>query len=137
VPDHAADVSRIRQDAWVTCVIEPPNSVILLVGREEFTPPQSFGGAAAVATHDCVAVGVVSVDDGATTVTLGPESDRSDSTRLGEFVIETEGQVSVRDIYNREYEALSVEPGRCMVTVWGNDQSEPSVVTLEVRAEAS
>lgn len=119
----------------MTRVIEPPHSVILLVGREEFTPPESFRGADAVATHDCVAVGVLSVDDGATTVALCPVSDHSGLIRLGEFVIETEGLVSVRDVYNREYEALGVEPGRCVVAVWGNDQSEPNAITFEVQAE--
>jgi hypothetical protein len=44
--------------------------------------------------------------------------------------------VSVRDVYNREYEAVGVAPGRCVVAIWGNDPSEPSVVTFEVRAEA-
>lgn len=115
-------------------VIEPPNSVVLLVGREEFTPPKSFGGAAAVATHDCVAVGVLSVDDGPTSVTLVPESDHSGLIPLGEFTVETEGQLSVRDVCNREYETLGVEPGRHLVAVWGNDETEPDAVTFEIRA---
>src|SRR3954447_6147701 len=50
------------------CAIEPPNSVILLVSREEFTLPASFGWNTAVATLDCVAVAVLSVDDGPATV---------------------------------------------------------------------
>lgn len=117
----------------MTRVIEPPNSVILLVGREEFTPPGTFGGASVVATHDCIAVGVLSVDDGPTTVSVGPDRGQSGCSRLGEFVIESEGLLSLRDVYSREYEAIGVEPGKCSVTVWGNDDSEPDVVTFEVQ----
>ena len=124
------------QDCSVTRMIEPPNSVVLLVGREEFTPPTSFDGAVAVATHDCVAIGVLSVDDGPTSVTLVPDVDRTGVFRLGEFTIETEGQVSIRDVYNREYETLGLEPGRCVVTVWGNDETEPDDVTITVGAAA-
>lgn len=118
----------------MTRVIEPPNSVILLVGREDYTPPKSFGDQAVVATHDCVAVGVLYVDDGPTTVSLTVELDESGCSRIGEFLIESEGMVSVRDIHNREYEALGVEPGVCSVTVWANDDAEPDVVTFEVRS---
>ena len=116
----------------MTRMIEPPNSVLLLVGREEFSPPATFGGDASVASHDCVAVAVMSVDDGPTTVELLPEVEPRGLVRLGDFVIETEGQVSVRDVYNREYESLGIEPGSCLVTVWGNDDTEPNGVTFEV-----
>ena len=125
------------QDAPVTRMIEPPSSVVLLVGREEFSPPATFGGDISVATHDCVAVGVLSVDDGPTAVELVPEAETRGLVRLGEFVIETEGQVSVRDVYNREYESLGIEPGSCLVTVWGNDDTEPNQVTFEVRSSDS
>ena len=118
----------------MTRMIEPPNSVILLVGREEFSPPATFAGGIAVATHDCVAIGVLSVDDGPTAVDLVPEAETQGLIRLGEFVIETEGLVSLRDVYNREYDALGTEPGSCHVTVWGNDDAEPNEVTLEVRS---
>ena len=121
----------------MTRMIEPPNSVLLLVGREEFSPPATFGGDASVASHDCVAVAVMSVDDGPTAVELLPEAEPRGLVRLGDFVIETEGQVSVRDVYNREYESLGIEPGSCLVTVWGNDDTEPNDVTFEVRSRDS
>jgi hypothetical protein len=121
----------------VTRTIEAPNSVILLVGREEFTPPSAFGDRRVVASGDCIAVGVLSVDDGATTVTLAPHADTSGLSRFGEFTIETEGQVSVRDVYNREYESLGLEPGTCHVIVWGNDGSEPDAVTFEVTSPSA
>ena len=129
--------SAAVQDAPVTRMIEPPSSVLLLVGREEFSPPATFGGDAAVASHDCVAVAVMSVDDGPTAVELLPEATPRGLVRLADFVIETEGQVSVRDVYNREYEALGIEPGSCLVTVWGNDDTEPNDVTFEVRSRDS
>lgn len=121
----------------MTRLIEPPSSVLLLVGREEFSPPATFGGSASVASHDCVAVAVSSVDDGPTSVELVPHATARGLVRLGDFVIETEGQVSVRDVYNREYESLGIEPGSCLVTVWGNDDSEPDDVTFEVRSRDS
>lgn len=118
----------------MTRMIEPPNSVILLVGREAFTPPKSFGDATVVATQDCVAVSVLYVNDGPTTVSLGFEPDESRCSRIGEFLIESEGMISVRDVHNREYEALGIEPGMCSVTVWANDDAEPDVVTFEVKS---
>ena len=53
--------------------VEPQHSVILVVGREQFTPPKSFGGEACTATHDCVAIGVRTVEDGPTDVTISRE----------------------------------------------------------------
>ena len=115
-------------------LIKPPNSVILLVGREEFTPPLTFAQSTVVATEDCVAVGVRAVDDGPTAVAVVPEVDGSGLVRLGEFVIQTEGRASIRDVCNREYAAIELEPGKCLVTVWGNDRSEPDQVSCEVMA---
>ena len=117
----------------MTRAIEPPNSVILLVSREEFTPPASFGSETAVATIDCVAVGVLSAEVGPTSVALAPVVESSGRIQLGEFVLQTEGHVSVRDVYNREYETIGVEPGWCSVIVWGNRYDEPSDVVFEVR----
>ena len=121
----------IRQDALVV-LIEPANSVILVVGREEFTVPTTFAEQIAAATTDCIAVGVRSVDDGPTTVTLVPNATGTALMRLGSFTIETEGHVSVRDVYNREYTALGVDAGPCLVTVWGNDRDEPDELIVEV-----
>lgn len=116
-------------------LIEPPNSVLLLVGREEFSPPSTFAGNACAATRDCIAVGVLSVDDGPTLATVTPATEDSDLISLGEFSIESEGQVSLRDVYNREYVALGVEPGAVRVVVLGNDESEPCEVVFVVRPD--
>ena len=67
-------------------LIETRNDVLLLVGREDFSPPRSFGGAAAVATHDCVAF---AVGEGPVTVEVTPFA-APNLQRLGEFVIEAE-----------------------------------------------
>ena len=120
----------------VAHIIEPPNSVLLLVGREEFTPPESFGGRTCVATHDCVAIAVVSVDDAPTSLSLSPTPDTEALMRLGEFQVETEGQLSVRDVYNREYDTVGVAPGLSLVTVWGNDAVEPSEIAVQFAQEA-
>lgn len=121
----------------MTRLVEPPSSVLLLVGREEFTPPSTFGGQTAVATHDCVAVVVFPIDDGPTSVTLAPQPARGGLVRLGEFLVESEGQLSLRDIYSREYEAIGLDPGPCVVVVWGNHDSEPDEVAFEVRTSQS
>lgn len=114
-------------------MIEPPNSVLLLVGREEFTPPQTFAGAACAATSDCIAVGVLSVDDGPTLASFAQAPDTSELVTLGQFSIESEGQLSLRDVYNREYESFGVDAGSVHVTVLGNDVSEPCEVRFFVR----
>jgi len=113
-------------------MIEPPNSVLLLVGREEFTPPETFAGAACVATTDCIAVGVLSVDEGPTLTSLAQGTETSDLVMLGEFAIESEGLLSLRDVYNREYDSIGVDAGSVRVTVLGNDVSEPCEVTFLV-----
>lgn len=112
--------------------IEPPNSVVLLVGREQFTPPESFAGASCVASSDCIAVGVLSVDDGPTLVSIAPLPGTSELVTLGEFLIESEGLLSLRDVYNREYDAMGVSPGSVHVSVLANDDSEPSEVRFVV-----
>ncbi len=112
--------------------VEPQHSVILVVGREQFTPPSTFGGGACTATHDCVAVGVRSVDDGPTEVTITPEAGRDDLVNLGEFQVETEGLLSVRSVYNKDYDAMGVPPGHALVTIWGNADAEPSEVVVQV-----
>ena len=123
----------MRQYSRVAPMIEPPNSVLLVVGREEFTPPATFGGRSCVATNDCVAIGVMSVDDAPTFASFAATAARDDLIRLAEFTIETEGTVSIRDVYNREYEAIGVDPGSVLLTVWGDDETEPCEILLEVR----
>ena len=66
-------------------MIEPANSVLLLVGREEFTPPDTFAGTTCVATSDCIAVGVLSVDDGPTLASFVQATGTSGLVTLGEF----------------------------------------------------
>ena len=51
---------------------------------------------------------------------------------VGEFTIESEGLLSLRDVYSREYDAMGVDAGRVHVTVWADDLSEPGEVTLLV-----
>ncbi len=51
---------------------------------------------------------------------------------LGEFQLETEGLLSVRSVYNKEYDAMGVPPGLALVTIWGNADTEPSEVLVQV-----
>jgi len=125
---------NMGQDSRVAPLIEPPNSVLLVVGREHFTPPSSFNGMACASTTDCVAIGVVNVDDAPTLAGFALEAARDDLHQLGQFTLETEGSLSIRDVYNREYEAAGVDPGHVLLTVWGNDEQEPSELILEVQA---
>ena len=121
----------MRQNEAVSPTIQPPNSVLLLVGREEFTPPPTFAGEACAATLDCIAVGVLSVDDGSTLASFAQAREPSLAI-LGEFTIESEGHLSLRDVYNREYDSIGVDAGAVRVTVMGNDRSEPSKVRFIV-----
>lgn len=116
-------------------MIRPPSSVLLLVGREDFTPPTSFGGAPCVATTDCIAVGVRRVDDGPTLAELTDDASADrlrDLVRLGSYEIESEGLLVLRDIYSREYETVGVEAGAVRVDVLGDDDTEPAHVVLVV-----
>jgi hypothetical protein len=122
----------VHEDEGVSPVIEPRNSILLLVGREEFTLPHTFGGAACVATLDCIAVGVLNVDDGPTLALITDAIQAADLVPLGEFTVESEGHLSLRDVYNREYQRVGVDAGAVRVTVLANDVSEPSEVTFLV-----
>jgi hypothetical protein len=51
---------------------------------------------------------------------------------LGEFTLESEGNLFLRDVYGREYDVMGVEAGEVLVTVLGNDVSEPCEVTFLV-----
>ena len=115
--------------------LRPPSSLLLLVGREDFAPPSSFGGTICAATPDCIAVAVRSVVDGPTTVTLAPSADVSLLQALGEFTIESEGQVSLRDLHFREHDSIGVDPGLVQVSVFGNDGSEPDEIVFVVRQQ--
>ena|SRR5689334_9410864 len=121
----------------MTVMIEPPNSVVLVVGREEFTPPSTFEGQTCVATGDCIAISVINVYDAPTMVTLSTSPDTSHLLKLGEFVLETEGFISVRDVYNQEHQAAGVPPGVTHVTVWGSHETEPHEVALQIGTQPS
>ena len=109
-PAEVGDPATV-EDGPMSPLVEPQHSVILVVGREQFTPPKTFGGEACTATHDCVAIGVRTVEDGPTDVTISPEGGTGVLVRLGEFQVETEGLLSVRSVYNKEYDAMGVPPG--------------------------
>lgn len=112
---------------------EVPSSVFLLVGREDFTPPRTFGGEACVATHDCLAVAAIDGPDGRPDVAFAFEPGGSSGlVELGRFSLESEGLLSLRDVYNRELESAGVEAGLVEVTVLGDHREEPSRVRFVV-----
>jgi hypothetical protein len=116
----------------VSPVVAPPSTVLLLVGREDFTPPTTFAGGTCAATHDCLAVVVRTAADGPTDVTLSPAPGPEGLTELGSFDLESEGLLSLRDVWGREYDAIGVAPGTATVTVWASDAREPDRVALQV-----
>ena len=116
----------------MSLTVQPPKSVLLLVGREDFAPPTTFGGRACAATADCLAVAVAA--DTLVQVSLGPAGGTGDLVRLGAFELESEGLLSLRDVYSREYDTVGVEPGLSAVTVWGDDAEDPTEVVLQVHA---
>lgn len=112
-------------------VVEPSNAVLFLVGREDYDPPRSFGDRTCVATADCIATGVVA--GAPTTVTFSVEKPGRRLHDLGRHVIETEGLLSVRDGYTREFVSVGVEPGHVAVTTWGDDEGEPSELVFQIQ----
>ncbi|WP_091729648.1 hypothetical protein [Nocardioides scoriae] len=117
--------------------IRTPHSIVLLVGREDHSAPDSFGGASCVATADCVAVATVSPVDGPTSVSVAPSADEARLVVLGEFTIESEGQVSVRDVFHRDHDAMGVEPGFVDVRVLADTAVDPTEVVFVVRPGGS
>ena len=113
--------------------IRLPHSIVLLVGREDYTAPTSFGDATSIATTDCIAVATLSPVDGPTFVSVSPSADQSRLVPLGEYTIESEGLVSVRDVFHREHDAMGVEAGYVEVRVLVNDAVAPNQVVFVVR----
>ena len=106
---------------------------MLLVGREDYTAPTSFGGATSIATTDCIAVATLSPVDGPTLVSVTPSADPQGLVTLGEYTIESEGLVSVRVVFHREHDAMGVEAGYVEVRVLGSSTVAPDEVVFVVR----
>jgi hypothetical protein len=123
----------VRDDQRVSPSIRPPHSIVLLVGREDYTAPTSFGGATSVATTDCIAVATLSPVAGPTVVSVAPYADQPGLVTLGDYTIESEGLVSVRDVFHGEHDAMGVEAGYVEVRVLANDADEPDEVMFVVR----
>ena len=70
--------------------------------------------------------------DSPTDVGLSPSPDTTGLAVVGTFELESEGLVSLRDVYNREYDAVGVEPGAVHVTVWANRADRPDRVEVQV-----
>ena len=70
--------------------------------------------------------------DSPTTVGLSPAPDTSGLVAVGDFPLECEGLVSLRDVYGREYDALGSEPGLVHVTVWANRADRPDRLEVQV-----
>lgn len=113
--------------------IRPPHSIVLLVGREDYAAPTSFGGDPCVATADCVAVATLSPVEGPTSVSVAPTAGDRPLVTLGRFTIESEGLVAVRDVFHREHDAMGVEPGLVEVQVLTDGAAEPDEVRFVVR----
>lgn len=120
--------------------ISPRHPVVLLVGREDFTPPTTFGGVNVAATHDCLAVGLRDSELGVQ-VQVVPSTetavvDRLDLEHIGDFEVESEGILSIRDVHGREHDAIGVDAGTHRVTVLGTDVDEPDDVVFVVAVAA-
>lgn len=123
----------MRDDHPVSPSIRPPHSIVLLVGREDYTAPTSFGGANSIATADCIAVATLSPVDGPTHVLVAPSAQEPLPVTLGDYTIESEGLVSVRDVFHREHDAMGVESGYVKVRVLANRAVEPDEVVFVVQ----
>jgi hypothetical protein len=102
--------------------------------RDQFTPPSNFAGATCIATKNCIAIGVISVDDAPTLVGFATLPDPNDLLPLGTFSIHTDGQLSLRDVNNHAYATIEVPAGIASLTVWGNDTNEPCELAIQVHA---
>lgn len=111
--------------------IDVPSSVVLVVGSEQFTPPTTFEGLSCAASDDCVAVVVSSP----LVVDFAGAAPGDAAVDLGTFTLATEGQLSVRDVYNRGFESAGVEPGAVRVTVWGDRADEPGRIVVQVHPD--
>jgi hypothetical protein len=79
-------------------------------------------------------VATLSPVDGPTSVSVVPSTDQPGLVSLGEYTIESEGLVSVRDVFHREHDAMGVEAGYVEVRVLANDALAPNEVVFVIRS---
>jgi hypothetical protein len=108
-------------------LLQPPQGLLLVVGREEFTAPTSFGGLSCAATVDCVAVAT------AASVSAGFHDSPGGLVELATFELECEGMLSLRDVWGREHDAMGVEPGLALVSVYGDELADPTELVVLAR----
>ena len=114
-------------------MVEPPNSVILIVGRDEFTPPLNIGPDGSAATEDCVAVATVSVQDAQTRIGLGTNPQTDEYAILCEYLLRTDGVVSIRNVLNEVYLSHKTPGPRARVRVWVDTlDGEPLEISVQI-----
>jgi hypothetical protein len=114
--------------------IAPDNSMVVVVGSNEFDVPQAFGASLIAATASCIAVGCKSSVDGPTQFVLGQRNE-VDPGRVPNFesVLDTFlGFVSVQSVLHQTILEMRTSSNRTRISIWVNDLREPDLVILGV-----
>jgi hypothetical protein len=121
----------VWQGTDMSPMIEPPNSLILIVGRDEFTPPTQITRPITT-TLDCLVIGTINVQDAPTLISIGTDPDIDDLEYLDEISIESDGEISVRDIYNNVHASVTVQPGVISIAIWTSGIPEPREIACKI-----
>ena len=116
--------------------IAPPNSLLLLLGKESAKIPESIGQLIG-ATSSCIAVGTLSAVDGKTSVTLSddvlPVQKVENLRNVFSGILETpRSVVEVYTVLGEAILTLPVPNHRSHVEIWANNETEPDQLYIFV-----
>jgi hypothetical protein len=118
----------------ISTSISPPYSLVLVVGSSNVDHPIFSAESVISATKNCIAIGCKSEDDGETKFILGAiEEINQNCDPDAKFLIETPNhELRVQTVYGKVILQIDVRCSRTDVSIWLNDENEPTIVWIGV-----
>ena len=115
-------------------IVAPPHSIIFINDPTiDFDVPENIGPGLVWATENCVAVGTLAEDDGATTIQLVSDVVSPQGDVAFDGTIKTPGRVVAITTSDSE-QLMSISSGEeTRITVWVNDSREPDIILIRAR----
>lgn len=116
-------------------LINPRNSVILIMDRTIGEVPESMNGGLVAATNTCVAIGTLSEFDGKTRIILSDNIEEIECSKYKVFegFIDTPSKIlSISSILDEPLLESSVPGSRTKIFVCVNDEFEPDDIQVVI-----
>jgi hypothetical protein len=118
-----------------TAKVAPPNSVVLVTGRDDGGGiPLTMATSVVAATESCIAVGCLSEADGQSQLVLGPwrEIAEGDEPAFVGLLKTPDRKVEVRSVEGETLLAIQVPTEETVVRIWVNHALEPDRILIGV-----